>query len=110
MAKKNKPTSGQSGAPLELELSDLNPKERRVLMVLNGEGTGKRIEMGIPELADTCWKHKSKFQANSWTRNSLRRLVRATLTDKLKRGMYRISDSARRMFVKADEEQKQAAA
>jgi hypothetical protein len=109
MTKKNKPTSGQSGASLELELSDLNPKERRLLLVLNGEGSGKRVEIGIPELADACWKHKTKFQSNSWTRNSLRRLIRAKLIDKQKRGVFRISELARKMFAKADEEQKSSA-
>ena len=99
--KKLTPTSGQSGPIMkDLKLSDLNPKERRVLVAMNGEGTGKRVEMGIPDLATSCWKNKSKFQSNSWVRNSLRRLVRAKMIDKLARGAYRISDGARKQLAK----------
>ena len=104
--KKRTPTSGQSGPVLELSLEDLNPKERRVLMAINGAGSGKRPEMGIVDLAEACWKSKSKFASNSWTRNSLRRLVRGGMIDKLARGSYRIAEGARKALAKSVEDQK----
>ena len=52
MTKKKKkgaqPTSGQSGPKVELEVSDLNPKERKLLLTLNGEGAGKRAGKVFP--------------------------------------------------------------
>lgn len=96
--KKTKATSGQSGPPMEKELSDLNQKEIRVLMFANGEGSGKRPEVTITEMAEGCWKSKSKAVSNSWTRNSLRRLVRTGMIEKLERGLYQISVSARKQI------------
>ncbi len=113
MVKKKKgiqPTSGQSGPKLELEISDLNPKERKLLLVLNGEGSGKRPDLSIVDLAEACWKHKSKAHANSWTRNSLRRLVRSGMIDKQERGLYRISEASRKAIAKSVSDQKAKAA
>ena len=101
MAKKNKktaPSSGQSGPAMKKELADLNPKEVRVLNFANGEGSGKRAELSISDIAEGCWKSKSKAQSNSWVRNSLRRLVRSKLIEKLERGRYRISEAARKQI------------
>lgn len=104
-SKKNAPTSGQSGPEIELSVSDLNPRELRVVMFLNqsgqfGAGTGKRQDFTIVEMAMGCWKSKSKAQANSWVRNSLRRLVTSGLIEKQERGLYRVAQKTRNALAK----------
>lgn len=103
--KKAAPSSGQSGPELDLEVSDLNPRELRVVMFLNqsgqfGDGSGKRTDFTIAEIAAGCWKNKPKAQANSWARNCLRRLVRSSLIEKQDRGVYRVSQKTRNALAK----------
>jgi len=82
-APKKAPASGQSGPSLDLKAKPLNLKEEKVLGALaNGAG-----QLTLTELS-ALFKGKKKSQANSWARNSLRRLVRGGLVKKVGRGTY----------------------
>jgi len=98
-----KPTTrgGQGGAAIELSVDRLNAKEGKVFAALNGTGSGVRAIMSIAELAETCFKSQSKAKGNSWTRNSLRRLVQGGLVEKVERGRYRVTESGRRKLARA---------
>lgn len=98
---KQAPTSGQSGPALELSVEGLNSKEAKVFAALNGEGSGVRVVMTITDLAAECFKSRGKKQANSWTRNSLRRLVQGGLVEKVERGKYRVSEAGRKKLARA---------
>ena len=98
---KRTPTSGQSGPPIELSVEGLNTKEAKIFSALNGSGSGVRTIMTITELATECFKSRGKKQANSWTRNSLRRLVQSGLVEKVERGKYRVSDAGRKKLARA---------
>lgn len=99
--KKREPTSGQSAPPVELSVDALNAKELKVLVTLNGLGGGIRPVLTITTLAETCFKSQGKKKGNSWTRNSLRRLVQSGLVEKVERGKYRISLGGRKKLAKA---------
>jgi hypothetical protein len=88
------PKSGQSGPPLDLGYGDLNDNERKVVAVFKGKG--ERKPKTIADLAKECFPSKKFAKANSWVRNSLRRLVRADWLEKMERGSYRITDKGRR--------------
>jgi hypothetical protein len=100
-AKTEKPSSGQSGPALELSVDKVNSKETKILEALNGSGSGSREIWTIEELGAECFKSKSKKQQNSWTRNSLRRLIRSGMIEKVERGKYRVSDSGRKKLARA---------
>ena len=102
-ASKGKPTTGQSGPEIEVKTEDLNAKESKVLDLLNGKGEGARETVTIPELTKV-FKNTAdtKAQANSWVRNSLRRLVTSGLVEKLERGSYRIAERARKRLQRAE--------
>jgi len=100
-SEKTAPTSGQSGPPIELSVEGLNTKEAKIFSALNGSGSGVRTIMTITELAAECFKSRGKKQANSWTRNSLRRLVQSGLVEKVERGKYRVSDAGRKKLARA---------
>jgi hypothetical protein len=99
--KKKEPTSGQSAPLIELSVEGLNAKEAKVFHLLNGEGAGVRSIMTIAEIAGTCFRSRGKKQANSWTRNSLRRLVQGGLVEKVERGKYRVTDAGRKKLARA---------
>ena len=92
-AKSAKPTSGQSGPALELEAADLNKNETKLLCSFGAYKGGE--EISIAELAKETFATKPKAQANSWTRNSLRRLVRGGLVEKTERGTYKLTKAGR---------------
>lgn len=100
-AKRKDPTSGQSAPPIELSLDALNAKEKLVLAILNGKGSGVRDVISIADIAAECFMTEDQKRANSWTRNSLRRLVQGGLVEKADRGKYRVSVSARRRLARA---------
>jgi len=100
-AEKTTPTSGQSGPPLELSVEGLNTKEAKIFEALNGTGSGVREIISIEDLASTCFKSRGKKQANSWVRNSLRRLVQGGLVEKVERGKYRVSEAGRKKLARA---------
>lgn len=92
--------SGQSGPRIEIEVGDLNRKERRVLFLLLGDDDASRETYTLGEMADALWaKSKGPAVANSWVRNSLRRLVRAGYVEKVAPGCYRVSASGRSKIV-----------
>ncbi len=70
---------GQSGPALELDYKRLNANEQAVLQVLDGKGYGRPRHWRLADLAAAAFGHLPSAQGNSWTRNSLRRLVRAGL-------------------------------
>lgn len=82
----SKPSTGQSGPKLKLRSSDLNDKEKAVLTYLKENV----MPATISEISAECFfgVAASEKQANSWVRNSLRRLVRADLVEKISRGVY----------------------
>lgn len=98
---KKEPISGQSAPPIELSVDGLNAKEGKVFAALNGPGSGVRVIMTITEIAEACFKSRGRRQSNSWTRNSLRRLVQAGLVEKVERGKYRVSDAGRKKLARA---------
>jgi len=100
-SKRKAPESGQSGPPIELSVSGLNAKEMKVFDVLNGAGAGVRVILTITEIAETCFKSQGKKRSNSWTRNSLRRLVQGGLVEKVGRGTYRVADVGRKKLARA---------
>ena len=85
-AAKEAPTTGQSGPPVDFGKKSLNQKETKVLSALN-HGSGPRK---ISEIAE-IWKSQGLDKANSWVRNSLRRLVRGGLVEQTERGTYRLT-------------------
>ena len=99
--KQKDPVSGQSGPPIELSVEGLNAKEAKVFALLNGEGAGVRDILTITEIAVACFKSQGKKRSNSWTRNSLRRLVQSGLIEKVDRGQYRVSDAGRKKLARA---------
>ena len=99
--KKREPTSGQSAPPVELSVGALNTKELKVLATLNASGAGVRPVLTIADLAGMCFKSQGKKKSNSWTRNSLRRLVQSGLVEKVERGKYRVSLGGRKKLAKA---------
>lgn len=95
------PRSGQSGPTIELAVDSFNAKELAVLRLLNGEGAGIRPILPINEIAGTCFSTQSRSRGNSWTRNSLRRLVQSRFVERIERGKYRITESGRKSLVRA---------
>jgi len=88
------PTSGQSGPPLELIRDKLNEKESRVVSVLAGDAN----PVPINALATNCFADQPASKANSWVRNSLRRLARAKWVEKVGKGTYRLSENGRAQY------------
>ncbi len=93
-------SSGQSGPPItDLSVDKLNDKEMKVMSVFSLKG--ERESLTITQLAKGAWPTNTQGKSNSWTRNSLRRLVRGGFIEKLKRGLYRISIKGRNRMEKA---------
>jgi outer membrane biosynthesis protein TonB len=88
------PTSGQSGPPVDLAKDKLNSKESRVVAVLAGDAN----PVPINALATNCFADQASSKANSWVRNSLRRLVRGKWVDKVGKGTYRLSNTGRALL------------
>ena len=91
-------TTGQSGPALTIGFEDLNAKERKVIGVFDLES---RAIVTIVAIAKHAWPTNTQGKSNSWTRNSLRRLVRGGLVEKVKRGLYRITVKGRNRVVAA---------
>lgn len=99
LSEKKLPTTGQSAPPRDdLAFEVLNPKERKVFIFLNGTGKGKRAVKALTEMASACFGNKKKAQANSWIRNSLRRLVVGGWVEKVERGAYRVTEKGRKRY------------
>lgn len=102
---KKKPTTGQSGPPVDVPFEKLNDKEKTVAKFLNGKGKGARNPLKISDIASKCFSKQTedKAQANSWTRNSLRRLVTAGWVEKKDgaRGLYWITEKGRKRLQRA---------
>lgn len=89
-------TFGQGGVVIEnFNPEKLNEKELAVLAAFNV--AGPRETRKIPDLAATCFPQCTEPQANSWVRNSLRRLIRAKLIEKESRGMFKLTPSGRKL-------------
>lgn len=89
------PSSGQSGPSVDLVRARLNDKEVRVVTVLAGDLN----PVPINALATNCFADQAVGTANSWVRNSLRRLVRGRWVEKVGKGTYRLSDVGRGRFL-----------
>lgn len=87
--------SGQSGPSVKIEA--VNAKEGKVLSALN-HGSGQQK---ISEIAKGAFKGKVKSQANSWVRNSLRRLVRGGLVKQVSRGTYALTAKGKKFDASA---------
>jgi hypothetical protein len=68
----------------EQVLAALNDKEKAVLDLLRRRRTGLHLE----EIGAACFSDQGPLRANSWARNSVRRLVASELIRKMGRGMY----------------------
>lgn len=88
------PTSGQSGKPIDLGRDKLNGKELSVVSVLASDANA----IPINALAASCFPQETASKANSWVRNSLRRLVRGKWVEKVSRGTYRLHPEGKQMF------------
>lgn len=91
---------GQGGAPIELVKSKLNDKELRVSAVLYNSLSPTPLNA----LSAESFPTESAKQANSWVRNSLRRLARGRWIDKVGPGTYRLSDHGRTRYDAVTEE------
>ena len=101
-ARKDKATTGQSAPHHDLPVDDLNAKELKLVNVINGKGTGSREEISIPDMIKVFQSSAdTKAQANSWVRNSLRRLVTGELIEKTSRGVYRVTEKGRKRLARA---------
>lgn len=99
---KDKATTGQSAPHHDLPVDDLNAKELKLVNAINGKGTGSREEITIPDLIKVFQPSAdTKAQANSWVRNSLRRLVTGELIEKTARGVYRVTEKGRKRLARA---------
>jgi hypothetical protein len=87
-------SSGQAGPPLQI--TKVNLKESKVIEQLNHGSEPQKIS----EIAK-CFKGKSKAQANSWVRNSLRRLVRGGLVKQVQRGTYTLTAKGKKFEASA---------
>lgn len=96
-------TTGQSGPTIEeLPWDSLNRKEKLLIGCFNLEG--EREVRSIGELAVAAFKTKAKnlAQANSWARNSLRRLMRSgKWLEKVEPGKYRLTPGGRKSLSNA---------
>jgi len=92
---KKAPSSGQSGPALDgLEYDKLNANEKKLVdkLASESESSGGNAKLGIEDLAKVFARSASDAkQANSWTRNALRRLIRGNLVQKVERGSYRLT-------------------
>ena len=86
-APKDKASSGQCGPTLKLEAGELNGKERKVLGTL----VSASKPMKLSEIAEATFKSLGPIKGNSWTRNSMRRLVRSGLVRKSATGTYSVT-------------------
>lgn len=84
---------GQKGVPLDLPVEYMNPNELAVLRCF-GLRDGYRTTLSITEIADKAFPKKSEKRANSWVRNSLRRLVRGSWLESIDRGVFRFTQMA----------------
>lgn len=109
---KKTPTSGQSAPPIEdLEYAKLNSKEQKVLECVAGDNKGERKQKSLADVAEECFvatQKRGKAQANSWVRNSLRRLVRGGWLEKVERGTYRITEKGRKRMLRLEESKKES--
>jgi hypothetical protein len=97
---RRKPVSGQSAPPIEsLSFDALNKKEKKVVGCFVAR-TAREV-LTIEDLADVAFPSQPAKRANSWVRNSLRRLIRARWLEKVTPGEYRLSKGRRRQ-VRAD--------
>lgn len=88
---------GQNGPPVELPIAKMSDKERAVLLVSNGAGTGPRETYTLSELVGFFPFGKvSEKTAYSWVRNSMRRLTRSGMIERMDKGQYRITDAGRK--------------
>jgi len=71
----------------------LNSKESKVLAAFCSQG--RPAPKTISDLAATCFPKQSDARANSWTRNSLRRLVKCAMLEGVDRGTYEVTDLGR---------------
>lgn len=78
-------TRGQSGPRLDARTIDLNQNEAAVYMML----LAADAPMTLADIGAVTFPNLKPVQANSWTRNSLRRLVCGRLVTKVDRGTYR---------------------
>jgi len=80
---------GQSAPPVGVDEEELNSKERRILQIFR-DMSGART---LGELAEGSGfaKRVGAFRAKSWTRNSLRRLVREGFLKRLAAGTYELA-------------------
>lgn len=89
-------TSGQSGPPIEhLAIDELNKKERKVLVYLFVAPKAKILEIALG-----CFSTQPQVRRSSWVRNSLRRLVRASLVERVDAGTYKLTLRGRRQITK----------
>jgi hypothetical protein len=87
---------GQNGPLVDLPLAKLSDKERAVIDVLSeGVLTGPRNTFTLKEIAEQAFPKQAK-KAYSWTRNSMRRLCRGALVEKMGTGSYRLSEPGRK--------------
>jgi hypothetical protein len=92
--------SGQSGPSIDrLPMDDLNKKERKVMEFLWTQPSAKPAK--ILDIALGCFSTQPKPRRSSWVRNSLRRLARASLVERVDAGTYRLTAAGRRQVTKA---------
>jgi hypothetical protein len=91
-----KPTTGQSGTPIDLEWSAMNGDEQLVAQKLY-EGTGAQT------IGDLAAKGFGKENPKLRVRNSMRRLVRGGWVEWAGRGKYKLTATGRRRYERSDD-------
>lgn len=96
---KPKIPGGQGGRPIDLHRRDLNSKELMVVASLYGQSA----PFPLNGLAASTFPAEDTNVANSWVRNSLRRLVRGGWVVKNAPGTYSMTVLGRDRWVEADD-------
>ena len=101
IGERGKPTSGQSGDPIDLPYDELNKREAKVVDYLNGDGKGTREAKTVEEIAKALWSREGQARSKLFVRNSMRRLFCGGWVEKPDKGIYKITEKARKRLASA---------
>lgn len=101
--RKNKASTGQSAPHEEVKTDELNDKETKLALFINGDGKGVRADVNLSDMTKVFTKSAStKAQAYSWVRNSIRRLITGEFVEKISRGVFRVTEKGRKRLQRVE--------